>query len=432
MQATFGPGTFGAFRAPLAWCVLAMFSAGQLVHFAIVTAPMQTHYGSDFSAYYLAGKVVEERPAQTLYDLPLLADGRMNLHTEDSVGSKWDGAARRYHVPYKFPFIYPPFFAVLMIPFVHLSFAGALVAWNAMTVLLVAGAVLLSFSTAGVRMDGRLALITGVGLFSFYPFLLNLSCGQMGGVLLFLFAGGVWLLSRNQVWLSAFCFALATLIKLTPALVVPLLVIHRRWRWLVAYGIWIVVMAGISIGVTGWAAYAEFWHSALPAMACGSAVWENTSLMSWVQQMFLGYTPQATAPAQMIPAYACKVSKLASLVVYGAFLLLCWIRRKEQNLERWLVAMALLGIATSPISWWHHYTLALLPLIYLWCTMREGMGRRCLAALGIVVGTNVIGIIGLIWQGNVMLPALAAVTPILTVAVAFAAVAGKQEIARPC
>ena len=410
----------------LAWSVLAMFFVGQLVHLTIVQAPVPAKNGMDFSAYYLAGKVVEERPAQTLYDLPLLADGRMNLHTEDSVGSGWDAAARRYHVPYKSPFIYPPFFAALMIPFVRLSFAGALVAWNAMTVLLVTGAVLLSFDMAGVRMNGRLALITGVGLFSFYPFLLNLSCGQMGGVLLFLFAGGVWLLSRKQVWLSAFCLALATLIKLTPALVVPLLIIHRRWRWLVAYVVWIAVLAGISIEVTGWAAYAEFWHKALPAMACGSAVWENTSLMSWVQQMFLGYTPQATAPAQLIPAYACKVSKLASLVVYGAFLVLCWTRRKEQNLERWLVVMALLGIATSPISWWHHYTLALLPLIYLWCTMRKG--RRCLAGLGMVVGTNVIGIIGLIWQGSVMLPVLAAVTPILTVAVAFAAVAGKDSL----
>jgi hypothetical protein len=246
-------------------------------------------------------------------------------------------------------------------------------------------------------------------------------------VLLFLFAAGVWLLQRRQVWLSALCFALATLIKLTPILIVPLLVFHRRWRWLAAYGIWMVVLAEISARVTGWESYAQFWHSVLPAISCGSPVWENTSLVSWIQQLFLGYTPHSVDPAESIPAYACEVSKLVSMAVYGVFLLLCWLRRKEQSVEREMIAMALLSLAISPITWLHHYMLAVLPLVYLWWTMRDGMGRLAVAVLALVVGTNFVGVIGLIWQASPMLRVLAAVTPLLTVAVALIAVTGKAE-----
>lgn len=428
LQAKNWSRVLGARGTALAWCVLAVFCFGQLLHFEIVKSNA-AKYGFDFSAYYLAGKVVQERPAQSLYDLPLLADGRMNLHTGDPAGSAWDAAARRYNVPYSAPFIYPPFFAVLMVPFAHLSYTSALTVWNAMAVLLAFAAVALSFRVAGVRMDGRLALLWGVGLLSCYPLQNNIDCGQIGGVILFLFAAGVWLLSRERVWLSALSFAVATLIKLTPVLVVPILVIRRRWRWLAAYALWMAALAGLSMAVTGWSAYAEFWHKALPAISCGSAVWENTSIVGWVQELFLGYAPNAGAPAETIPMLACRISKLVSMAIYGGFLLWYWMRRGEQNLERAIVAMALLGLAISPISWWHHYTLALLPVVYLWCTMRDRVGRVLLGVMGVLAGTNLLGIVRVVLPVNAIVLALAAITPLLTIAVALAAIAEKRTAA---
>jgi hypothetical protein len=92
--------------------------------------------------------------------------------------------------------------------------------------------------------------------------------------------------------------------------------------------------------------------------------------------------------------------------------------------------MALLGLAISPISWWHHYVIALLPFMYFWCTMERGAGRLGLTLLVFAVGTNLIGIAGTIFDTSRLLPALAAVTPILTVGVCFAAIGKRPRIVR--
>lgn len=421
-QAKHWHSVLGERKTALAWCVFALYCFGQLGHFAVVQTGT-AKFGYDFSAYYLAGKVVQEEPRGSLYDAPLPKDASMVMHLDEGAASAWTAAAHRYNVPYATPFIYPPFMAALMAPFAHLSFAAAFAVWNAMTLLLVAGAMLLSFHLTGVRMDGRLALLCGVGLLSFYPFVLNLFCGQIGGVMLFLLAASVWLLARGQTWLSALSLAIATLIKLTPVVAVPVLVVHRRWRWLAAYTVWMVALAAASVRVTGRASYMEFWHTTLPAISCGSAVWENTSIVAWVQELFLGYVPRSMA---MTPAAICQISKLVAMALFAAFLLLYWVLRKEQDVVRGFIAVSLVSFAISPITWWHHYTIAILPLVYLWCTMRDRVGRVLLACLTLVVGTNIVRLIGLVWPNGMILPALAGVAPILTIALAFAAIGERQ------
>ena len=416
----------GRREAELAQCVLVMFCAGQVVHFLASGVGSQAKHGVDFSAYYLAGKALQERPTEGLYDLPMFADGRMDLNTEDSPGTRWHALAQREHVPFAAPYIYPPFLAGFVAPLAQLPFAQALFAWNLLTTVLTLAGVLLSFAVAGVRADGELALIAGVGLFSFFPFLNNLFFGQMGGVILFLFAAGVWFLSRRWIWLSALCFAVATLIKLTPAIVVPLLLLHRYWRWLAAYMAWCTGLLLLSVWMVGAHAYMEFWHMVLPAMGCGSAVWENTTVVSWVQQFLMGSSPFSSAPSHAIPAYACSASKAVALVLYVVFLFQCWRRRRDLSVEASVVAVALLGLAVSPISWWHHYTIALLPLIYLWWETPDGIGRRCLAALGLLVGTNVVGLAGELVGSGVRL-ALGIVVPLLTAAAAFIAISVRQN-----
>ena len=418
----------------LARGVLALFCVAQAVHCITRAAGgAEELHGVDFSAYYLPGSALQEKPPQSLYDLPMFADGRMDLNTEDAPGSRWYALAQRHDVPFAAPYIYPPFLAGLMRPLARLSFAQALAAWNLLTVLLTAAALGLTFDLAGVRMNARLALVAGIGLFSFFPFLDNLFFGQMGGVILFLFAAGVWLLSRRLVGLSALCFAVATLIKLTPVLIVPMLIVHRRWRWAAAYALWTAGLLAFSVGMTGWHAHAEFCSMrCCPAMSCGSAVWQNSSLVSWVQQLFLGYAPDAKTPSHVLPAYACAASKIAAALVYGAFLAQCWRRRNRQSVELAMVGMVLLGLAISPITWWHHYTIALLPLIYLWWRMPDRAGRRWLAALGLVAGTNAIGLAGLVMTSSAVRLVLGGIGPLLTIVVAFAAVSGREESEGAC
>lgn len=404
----------------LGWVVLVAFCVAQLVGFARASAPPSVKRGVDFSAYYLAGKVLDEAPGESIYDLPLFADGRLNLNVEDADSSAWHAAAKRFGVPFAAPYIYPPFFAVVMKPLARLPFAMAYLVWTVVTVLAVVGAVLLSLSVAGVRVGARLAVMLGVGVFSYYPLWDNLFFGQISGVILFLFAAGVWLLVRERALGSALCFALATMIKLTPVLVVPVLVIHRRWRWLAAYAVWCAALLGTSVGQAGWAAHAEFLHKALPSMSCGAPVCQNTSVVAFVQEIFLGRVPLSAHPSETIPAGACAVSRWVALGIYLLMLGRCWAKRRHGLVARDIVVIAMLGIAVSPISWWHHSVLDLLPFIYLWGTgVDRAPGNRMLTVLVMVVSTNVVGFLALGLGNPAAELVFAAVVPGLTIGVAW-------------
>ena len=407
--------------------LLVIFCMAQLTQFARTTVPPSPNLGFDFSAYYLAAKLVSESPSQSLYQLPLLADGRMNLNVAAPMSSAWHAAVIRYHVPSSAPFIYPPFFAVLMKPFAHLSFASAYLAWNRFTTLLVVWAVVISLSLGGVRIHGKLALILGVGLFSYFPLLISLITGQIGGLILFLLAAGVWLLSRNRIWLSALCFAAATLIKLTPALAIPVLIFHRRWKWLIAYVAWMTALLIFSVWQAGWSVHQQFWHEVMPRISCGAPVCQNFSLMAYVQELFLGHVPVPQSPPSTIPPYACAVSRYVAFAVYCLMLVRFYLRRRDGLLTRDLVVMVLLGIAVSPISWWHHYTIALLPFIYLWCTMRDG-GNRTLLALFVAVGSSVVSFAGIALENHFAQLVLAAIIPCLTISLAYLSLASGQRL----
>jgi hypothetical protein len=108
--------------------------------------------------------------------------------------------------------------------------------------------------------------------------------------------------------------------------------------------------------------------------------------------------------------------------VYCLVLVRFYMRRREGLLTRDLVIMVLLGIVVSPISWWHHYTLGLLPFIYLWCKM-PARGNRLLLALFVVVGTNIIGFVGVSVENHVAQLMLAAIVPGLTIALAYRSLA---------
>jgi hypothetical protein len=80
----------------------------------------------------------------------------------------------------------------------------------------------------------------------------------------------------------------------------------------------------------------------------------------------------------------------------------------------------LVSLVISPISWWHHYTIALLPFIYIWCTTRRESGTDMLLLTSVlVVGTNVAGFGVQLSSNHVAQLILAAIVPLLTLALAY-------------
>ena len=66
----------------------------------------------------------------------------------------------------------------------------------------------------------------------FFPFRNTLVCGQVNVSILFVWTLGVYLLKRQRPMASALCFALGTVLKISPVVAVPFLALRRQWRWL--------------------------------------------------------------------------------------------------------------------------------------------------------------------------------------------------------
>jgi len=379
---------------------------------------LSAYRGADFSAYYLAAKILKTPSAEGLYTLPLYADGRMNFLVRAPVHSALTSAALEFHVPVAATYIYPPFLAVLMQPMTRLSFASAYFVWDILTIALVIGGVLLAIRVAGGQMDRKLGLLVGVGLFSYFPLYQCLYEGQVSGLILFLTTLGVWLLSRNYSSLSALSFAVATMIKLTPILAVPVLIIHRKWKWLTAYGAWMGALLALSIWQAGWPLHQQFWTEVLPRLSCGAPVDQNISLVAYVQKLFLGYVPVAPGAPLSLPKYACGLSRLIAIVVYVMMLFRFYCKRNDKDVVRDLVLMAMLMLVVSPITWTHYGLIALLPFVYLWCRVPQ-KGNRVLLLLFIAIGSNVIGYALLIAVDPALQLILAGIVPCLMIAVVY-------------
>lgn len=204
----------------LASVIIVLFGAGLIGQRLPTISPRRT----DFSAYYVAGKVASERSRATFYYHAVFPDGRINLFGK----SEWEEIAQRYGVHRPNAFMYPPFFTLLMRPFVFLSYDAAYALWTGITVILTLSANWFSFHLERKSASPGLILILIVGLFSYYPFFEEIWLGQVGSLIFFFYALGLWLLVRECDLLSGACFAFATMIKVTPVVVVLILVFHRK------------------------------------------------------------------------------------------------------------------------------------------------------------------------------------------------------------
>ena len=78
------------------------------------------------------------------------------------------------------------------------------------------------------------------------------------------------------------------------------------------------------------------------------------------------------------------------MVVFCAAMVRFYLNRREENIVLHLSLLLLLSLAISPITWAHHYMIALLPFLYLWCRLKESEKDKLLLATFLTVGTTVV------------------------------------------
>lgn len=224
-------------------CATVIVMAAVMLAVGFVTAEQgQTVFGpqlgADYAQFYVAGTLLNSTRPARLYDLSL----------QDKI----------YHQQFptvpqgiSLPCLHAPFFAVLMRPFALLPYKWSYGVW------LIVG---MALYTAGLRLLWRSTQLgpeydfptTWLVSVSFLPLLaVSWMGGQSSAVGFFSICMASFLQRRGNAFLGGVVLSLCLYKPTLPALVLPLLVVGRRYRMLTGFATGASCLAGVSVLAVG-------------------------------------------------------------------------------------------------------------------------------------------------------------------------------------
>lgn len=195
--------------------------------------------GNDFAGFFVAAQILDRGQADQLYDRALhdqlYHELLPKLDPHDSI-----------------PYVHPPFVAGVLRPLTWCSYEVAVALWLVVSLsLFIVGVWLLVRSSSGLpREQTGLVLLLAL---SFEPFLMECWLGgQLSAVGFFSYALAWYFLSRNRPIASGMALGLSFYKPTLLLLLLPLLIIGRRWRMLLGMTITGVLLVGLSLALVGW------------------------------------------------------------------------------------------------------------------------------------------------------------------------------------
>ena len=279
--------------------------------------------GGDFVQFYIAGRILNEGEGDRLYDLKLQEKHFLELMPEES----WLGL----------PFNYPPVIAVLFRPLARFSLLTATLVFLGITPLIYAAGMWVLISRFGWRQTGH-RLLGVLGALSFAPFILYTWLGAQISVIGFCsVAVALSEEDRGRRFLSGMALSVCLYKPTLLLLVLPMLVITRRFSSLAGLMAGGVILALVSVVATGSQACVGFiermmWWSRLSTLDSGPFnSFRYVDLRSFTLLLPIIY-----------PLVSWLVLAVTS-VVPGVLLFRAWLRsRSERREERFLLWAATL------------------------------------------------------------------------------------------
>ena len=296
---------------------------------------------------------------------------------------------------------YPPQFAVAFAWLGAFGYGAAGTVWTLLSFGWFVGAVAFGCELACPRRDWRVwTALAAVGL-SCFPALTTFYWGQTDTLILFLVAAGLWSIHRGgRPLLGGACIALASVFKLTPA--VLLVYFTARWvlgrmrdggdagpagdaaarrrraasdGWVAAGGLSMgLALTGLSVAAVGWGPFHSYLAQTLPevqqiALAVGPAPMEQS--LRGLLLLFLN-------PGFTVRVIADLLSLAAVVAVFVSD-----DRHPRADIRAEAAALALLPLLCSPSLEGHHFVAAVLPEVLLGGWLLEARVRRRVWALGL-------------------------------------------------
>lgn len=313
----------------------------------------------DFEAYLAAAQALSQ-------GAPIYPEGNWPLLHENPLGDVEIGAnaTPKDNLFY----VYPPLLALALQPWLALPLAWAKWLWTGTMLFAYAGAVGLLL-WEGMR-NGWLnrveALTFGVVSFYWAPLTISLVVGQVTPLLFFLIAlhAGLALYQRDAA--AGVVLALAVLVKVSPAVLLPFWLLLGRWRLLMGF------MAGLTAGVllTGWQTNATFAASILPQLTRGEHSELNHSLFGVIANVLYGPAPMGWISPEAIEQAGSGLLILrgAAWAAWALTFVAAWRWARNGNTLMGVSLLLLAAMVWSPVARLHDFVwmIALVIITYAW------------------------------------------------------------------
>lgn len=311
----------------------------------VLVGAVDSRLRSDFPVYWLAGQAVW---------------GGKNIY---SVAG-----------PHGWEYVYPPPFAIAMVPFGWMPLPWAVTVWFLVSALLTAWAVQMCVTMTKERLPPGtdvLALYVLPGLLLLGWYASAIVRGQASVPLLWLIVAAIFWQSRGRQIAGASCLAGAILMKVFPALLLLYFVWRGRWRFVIATLALLLVgglaLPAVVIGARRNLEYLRAWGTtvALPSLRTDHAESEsalNSQLLDFRKRRneSLYAVLRRLTHTRRAREWAAGIA----LAMGGAI----WLtgRRAPPEAELPLLsAVVAWTVLAIPISWSHYFILLLLPLTVL-------------------------------------------------------------------
>jgi alpha-1,2-mannosyltransferase len=292
------------------------------------------------------------------------------------LGLSMEHDALVFHV---FPYLYPPPSLLLFFPLSALTYADArhvVLLVNHLLFLVLVWAIPLLLLRTPPRHDLAESTLCIVYSLTFYPVVVTLNHGQVN-ILLLTFFVLFWLLARRgNAVLAALFLALAVLLKTYPLIIIPMLLLIRRWR----EGVYTVAWLGLATIVSFMVLPNVIWHDWLTnVLPSGGYIRIPIGLFSPADinnQSLNGFFARAFRETASNPASGNP--EIARLLTYGmagltaaATGLAAWRSRTYvDSFDRTILVALPAMYLVAPFSWEHHMVY-LLPSILMLLNSRS-------------------------------------------------------------
>src|SRR5438309_5872488 len=268
----------------------------------------------------------------------------------------------RNHVPWDWSlssgYLYPPAFAVFLIPLTWVSNDLAVRIWLVLIQAAIAASLLIVYAVIGRPRRGELLCLAAM-LTTFFPLANTVLTGSMNSLLLLLLTGAWAYWQRRQDVRSGVLVGVAAVFKLFPLALLPYLAWRRHWKLLAAVGV--TGLFGLVLGllVTSFDHNLYYFRDMLPHLAAGTGYRENQSLAGFTARI----CQPSTADAGGSAGWCGRVLDWPLTLVLLFIVLRATSRASRTGLE-FALAVSALPLVSS-VTWSFHLVILILPIALL-------------------------------------------------------------------